>query len=263
MCIDCWLVVEDGEGEDVCSQSTTTKPPLNRRPHDPEGSFVVDVSITEVRQHRHTHRESSTNARLPPCIAPLAPITHHPTPHHPTPPHPQLKHDFRVRIGLSTAEEPGVEYNTGPRRARTLGRVLARGYLTGAATGGGCERGKAVTKVLLRPVTGRRHQLRVHTLYMGHPIGTCADPWNSFLDLIGETGPHPGTRFDSTRLEHKPIHRAPIPSTDRPSRTVGDTTYTGDTDSMRMMLHAASLTLPFPANKVGNQRGLDGLRTIK
>ena len=29
-----------------------------------------------------------------------------------------------------------------------------------------------VTMVLLRPVTGRRHQLRVHCAALGHPIGT-------------------------------------------------------------------------------------------
>ena len=97
-------------------------------------------------------------------------------------------------------------YNTGPRRARTLGRVLARGYLTSAATGGGCEgsggteRDKAVTKVLLRPVTGRRHQLRVHTLYMGHPIGTCAD--HGFILGFGcrdRTASLHSIRFVSTR----------------------------------------------------------------
>ncbi|GAB5036283.1 zinc metalloprotease pitrilysin subfamily a, partial [Nannochloropsis oceanica] len=46
------------------------------------------------------------------------------------------------------------------RRARTHGLVL--GY-------GRCE-GKAVTKIRLRPISGRRHQLRVHCLHLGHPI---------------------------------------------------------------------------------------------
>lgn len=102
---------------------------------------------------------------------------------HNPPPHPthQLKHDFRVRLGLpspsstsatsittpSSKPDPSI-YTTGPRRARTLGRVLAHGYLV---TPEGEGEGRAVTKVVLRPVTGRRHQLRVHALYMGHPIG--------------------------------------------------------------------------------------------
>lgn len=138
-------------------------------------------------------------------------------------------------------------YNTGPRRARTLGRVLARGYLTSAATGGcegsGCSaRSKAVTKVLLRPVTGRRHQLRVHTLYMGHPIGTCAHHGYIGFGVRDRT-----VSLHSTRLD---LNSKPHPCVYLPYCTVGDTTYTGDTDSLRMMLHAASLTLPFPANKV-------------
>ena len=31
--------------------------------------------------------------------------------------------------------------------------------------------GRPVTKVLMRPKSGRRHQLRLHTQAMGHPIG--------------------------------------------------------------------------------------------
>lgn len=44
--------------------------------------------------------------------------------------------------------------------ATTLVQVLAYGHLHGLP----------VTKVLLRPVTGRRHQLRVHLQHCGHPI---------------------------------------------------------------------------------------------
>lgn len=33
-----------------------------------------------------------------------------------------------------------------------------------------CLQGKEVTKVRLHPRTGRRHQLRVHTMCLGHPI---------------------------------------------------------------------------------------------
>lgn len=34
----------------------------------------------------------------------------------------------------------------------------------------GTFRGLPISKVLLRPVTGRRHQLRVHLQHVGHPI---------------------------------------------------------------------------------------------
>jgi len=47
-----------------------------------------------------------------------------------------------------------------PRDARTKLLVLERGYFNG----------KSATKVLLAPVTGRRHQLRVHCHHLGHTI---------------------------------------------------------------------------------------------
>ena len=46
------------------------------------------------------------------------------------------------------------------RDALTLVQVLAYGTFNG----------HAVTKVLLRPITGKRHQLRLHMLSVGHPI---------------------------------------------------------------------------------------------
>lgn len=47
-----------------------------------------------------------------------------------------------------------------PRRSITKVLVLDRGYYNG----------KPVTKVLLRPITGRRHQLRLHCAQIGHVI---------------------------------------------------------------------------------------------
>ena len=49
---------------------------------------------------------------------------------------------------------------TGGRVAQTLIEVLEHGSYNG----------RAVTRVRLRPISGRRHQLRLHTLYIGHPI---------------------------------------------------------------------------------------------
>lgn len=39
-------------------------------------------------------------------------------------------------------------------------KVLARGYY----------HGEAATKLAIQPITGRRHQIRVHCLEIGHPI---------------------------------------------------------------------------------------------
>mmetsp|Transcript_1398 Transcript_1398/g.1734 ORF Transcript_1398/g.1734 Transcript_1398/m.1734 type:complete len:102 (-) Transcript_1398:723-1028(-) len=47
----------------------------------------------------------------------------------------------------------------------------------------GPHEGKPVTLLHLEPVTGRRHQLRVHCLAIGHPlVGDCAyaDDWHSY-----------------------------------------------------------------------------------
>ena len=85
-------------------------------------------------------------------------------------------HEFKMMAG--TAEVPG-------RAAET--RVVRLAV--------GSYRGRPVSKVELHPSTGRRHQLRIHCLALGHPI-------------------------------------------------VGDATYTDDTDSPRMMLHAWKLALP-------------------
>lgn len=63
----------------------------------------------------------------------------------------EITGDFRCEIG-----HPG---NPG-RQALTLVTVLQRGYF----------RGRPVTKLLLQPHTGRRHQLRLHCLAMGFPI---------------------------------------------------------------------------------------------
>ena len=77
---------------------------------------------------------------------------------------------YFLRIRVPVAEVPGefrmeVGHEGRPGKAcETDLRVLERGlYL-----------GDAVTKVLLTPLTGRRHQLRVHCLAIGHPIvGDC------------------------------------------------------------------------------------------
>ncbi|KAM7288580.1 RNA pseudouridylate synthase domain-containing protein 1 [Ixodes scapularis] len=52
------------------------------------------------------------------------------------------------------------DYCVSPRDAQTRLLVLWRGLL----------KGRPATKVLLRPVTGRRHQLRVHCASLGHTI---------------------------------------------------------------------------------------------
>lgn len=63
----------------------------------------------------------------------------------------ELDGDFRM--------EPGHLRNPG-KNAVTEVFVLSYGYY----------QGKPVTKVLMKPISGRRHQLRIHSRCLGHPI---------------------------------------------------------------------------------------------
>lgn len=64
-----------------------------------------------------------------------------------------LANEFRMTLGPGSAALPG-------RPSHTEITVLEHGLY----------QGKPVTKVLLRPISGRRHQLRLHTQAIGHPI---------------------------------------------------------------------------------------------
>ena len=76
--------------------------------------------------------------------------------------------NVQVPIGTDSRPEftklkmatPEAEYCVKPRYAETTIKVLSRGYF----------QSDPVTKVLLTPLTGRRHQLRVHCHHIGHTI---------------------------------------------------------------------------------------------
>jgi 23S rRNA-/tRNA-specific pseudouridylate synthase len=67
-------------------------------------------------------------------------------------------HDFRMAI-----------LNTG-RPAQTHIHVVQRGYYKYKEVKTGLEQVIPVTKVSLSPISGRRHQLRLHLKHIGHPI---------------------------------------------------------------------------------------------
>lgn len=67
-------------------------------------------------------------------------------------------HDFKMAI-IPTGKP-----------AQTKIRVLQRGYYTYKEEKTGIEKTLPVTKVSLSPVSGRRHQLRLHLKFIGHPI---------------------------------------------------------------------------------------------
>ena len=65
--------------------------------------------------------------------------------------------DSRTDLKMALSDS---EFCTKPRRAETLVTVLSRGIY----------QGQPATKVLLKPKTGRRHQLRIHCHSLGHTI---------------------------------------------------------------------------------------------
>jgi len=78
--------------------------------------------------------------------------------------------DFRMRIGPDG------------KAAQTQVQVLERGYLNLQ----GPHFNAPVSKLRLKPITGRRHQLRVHTLSLGHGIvgDTYAEDWSTYRLML-------------------------------------------------------------------------------
>ncbi len=73
----------------------------------------------------------------------------------------QTTQDCGDTASADTSEKNGKEEDDDWRPCETRLQVLARGFYNG----------QPVTKVRLMPVSGRRHQLRLHCLLLGHPIG--------------------------------------------------------------------------------------------
>lgn len=87
---------------------------------------------------------SGIDPRLPEVLAPASLVLEWPIAD-------DIADGFRMRIGRNAGDG---------RPARTEVRLLAHGSF----------QGRLASKVLLEPTSGRRHQLRVHMLALGHPI---------------------------------------------------------------------------------------------
>ncbi len=88
-------------------------------------------------------------------------------------------------------------------------------------------KGQPVTKVLMKPSTGRRHQLRIHSLCLGHPIVGDYTYNEYHRDCINHLYGEQGLNNESMKIN--------IP-----------TASSSDLLADRMMLHAQRLMIPFP-----------------
>ena len=80
----------------------------------------------------------------------------------------QLRDEFLMKVPSNIlADYPHMESLVGSKGKLDFKPSLTKCTLIQASS---YEDGKLVTKVKLWPITGRRHQLRVHTKLLGHPI---------------------------------------------------------------------------------------------
>ena len=123
------------------------------------------------------------------------------------------------------------------REARTRISIVERGYL-------GSRR---VTRLRMCPLTGRRHQLRLHCALLGHPI--VGDLTYSPADLQGRPQKEEGRSHDPMALANVSggVMQAGEP------RESGRLEVTPRANEWpRLMLHAFRLVLPFgPEDKCG------------
>jgi 23S rRNA-/tRNA-specific pseudouridylate synthase len=146
--------------------------------------------------------------------------------------------DFRQSVG--TASNPG-------KPSQTRVACLECGYFLG----------HAASRVALFPMTGRRHQLRVHCLHAGFPI--IGD--GSYARLPPSAA---AQRSDATAHSASPASRSSSHSNG--AATVADRGHVAEVDlsSVRMMLHAHSLSFTAPSNEKRSkkrQRLLDSMST--
>lgn len=81
---------------------------------------------------------------------------------------------FRYIVDQPIDDDPDHEFRmtikSSGKPAKTKITVVQRGYYSYKEEKTGLEKTIAVSKVSLSPISGRRHQLRVHLRYIGHPI---------------------------------------------------------------------------------------------
>lgn len=138
----------------------------------------------------------------------------------------ELDGDFRM--------EPGHPQNPG-KKAVTEVFILERGYY----------QGKPVTKVLMKPISGRRHQLRIHSRCLGHPIvGDFTYNPMQWQAVFNRTA-----AYQAYQAEHATAMAAATADVNGQKKVtipVALRRYWDDQVAERMMLHAYCIHIPFP-----------------
>ncbi|GAA5795590.1 hypothetical protein HPULCUR_000951 [Helicostylum pulchrum] len=82
--------------------------------------------------------------------------------------------DDEYFVDQSIDDDPDHEFRmaviSSGKPAQTIVKVVQRGYYHYKEEKTGIEKTIPVTQVELSPISGRRHQLRLHLKYLGHPI---------------------------------------------------------------------------------------------
>lgn len=81
---------------------------------------------------------------------------------------------YRYFVDQPIDDDPDHEFRmaiiSSGKPAQTIVKVLTRGYYHYKEEKTGIEKTVPVTQVELSPISGRRHQLRLHLKHLGHPI---------------------------------------------------------------------------------------------
>ena len=147
---------------------------------------------------------------------------------------PVAVNDFRMRLGIKTgAVSSSGESLYDGQSASTMVEVLQLGYFEG----------REASKLLLTPITGRRHQLRLHTLLIGHPIiGDATYNHRYTSKVTSEDGVIPPLLNDESVAVLLAKEKALRQVEDKEDSHQDDEEYS----RQRMLLHAWKLSLDFP-----------------
>lgn len=219
------LTIPDKEGVRKCSESDTLFELSEMRTREAIHGFgqkrprvtIDEDSINKVNDTISSELKVEDSSSLLRFIVdfPIAPVA---------------VNDFRMRLGIKTRDNI---YDG--QSASTLIEVLQLGFFEG----------RQATKLLLTPITGRRHQLRLHTVLIGHPIIGDATYNERYISKVaiedGVLSPLLNDESVAVLLAKEKSKKQ-----DTEEDGVAKDGQNKDYTRQRMLLHAWKLSLDFP-----------------